>query len=52
MLNKDPKFHDKILGAKSNIFISMDNVPDKWQPEFWPKPDIIHDELYFSGDLH
>jgi len=49
ILYKNPKFQDNLESFLSTIFVGKDiDNPDA---EFWPQPDIIEDELYFSGDL-
>lgn len=50
VLYKDPKFNSIVEDFMSTLFagVQQDNLQ---KSEYWPKPDIIEDELYFTGDL-
>jgi hypothetical protein len=49
VLYKDPKFNTIVRDFTSTLFAGIQN-DDVKEAEYWPKPDVIEDELYFTGD--
>ena len=49
ILYRDPKFTTIAEDFISTLFVGVqtDTIDSK---EYWPKPDVIEDELYFAGD--
>ena len=49
VLYKDPKFTTIAEDFISTLFVGV-QTDTMDENEFWPKPDVIEDELYYSGD--
>jgi hypothetical protein len=49
ILTKDSRFKSIVEDFTSTIFAGQ--LKEEEYKEYWPKPDIIDNELYFTGDL-
>ena len=49
ILNKDPKFTTIAEDYISTLFVGV-QTDTMDEQEYWPRPDVIEDELYFAGD--